>query len=450
MSVTEMNKFADEILPEIHTNIKRNEITNKHQMNLSIIIGIVISMLLSAFFSGMEIAFVSSNRMLVEMDKEKDGIPQRCLSLFYRNPNGFVSTMLVGNNIVLVIYGILFARIFDATLFASYPESTRVLLDTILSTLIVLFTGEFFPKTLFKSNPNKLLTIFAPLAYIFYIILWPISRFSTLLSKGILRVIGIKMDKSKDDGFFTKVDLDNLVQSSIENARSDDEIEEEVKIFQNALDFSDRKVRDCMIPRTEINAVEQSCSVEELQQMFIESGNSKILVYDSDIDHIIGYIHSSEMFNNPKDWRDKILEMPFVPETMAAHKLMQIFLQQKKSIGVVIDEFGGTSGIVCLEDIVEEIFGEIEDEHDSTKYVAEKHGDNEYVLSARLEIDKVNEMFNLDLPENDDYMTVGGMILHYYQSIPKLNEIVKIGKFSFKIIKNTMTKIELVRLKIED
>ena len=419
-------------------------------MNLSIIIGIVISMLLSAFFSGMEIAFVSSNRMLVEIDKEKDGIPQRCLSLFYRNPNGFVSTMLVGNNIVLVIYGILFARIFDATLFASYPESTRVLLDTILSTLIVLFTGEFFPKTLFKSNPNKLLTIFAPLAYIFYIILWPISRFSTLLSKGILRVIGIKMDKSKDDGFFTKVDLDDLVQSSIENARSEDEIEEEVKIFQNALDFSDRKVRDCMIPRTEINAVEQSCSVEELQQMFIESGNSKILVYDSDIDHIIGYIHSSEMFNNPKDWRDKILEMPFVPETMAAHKLMQIFLQQKKSIGVVIDEFGGTSGIVCLEDIVEEIFGEIEDEHDSTKYVAEKHGDNEYVLSARLEIDKVNEMFNLDLPENDDYMTVGGMILHYYQSIPKLNEIVKIGKFSFKIIKNTMTKIELVRLKIED
>lgn len=419
-------------------------------MNLPIIIGIVISMLLSAFFSGMEIAFVSSNRMLVEMDKEKDGIPQRCLSLFYRKPNSFVSTMLVGNNIVLVIYGILFARIFDTTLFANYPESTRVLLDTILSTLIVLFIGEFFPKTLFKSNPNKLLTIFAPLAYIFYIILWPISRFSTLLSKGILRVIGIKMDKSKDDGFFTKVDLDNLVQSSIENARSDDEIKEEVKIFQNALDFSDRKVRDCMIPRTEINAVEQSCSVEELQQMFIESGNSKILVYDSDIDHIIGYIHSSEMFNNPKDWRDKILEMPFVPETMAAHKLMQIFLQQKKSIGVVIDEFGGTSGIVCLEDIVEEIFGEIEDEHDSTKYVAEKHGDNEYVLSARLEIDKVNEMFNLDLPENDDYMTVGGMILHYYQSIPKLNEIVKIGKFSFKIIKNTMTKIELVRLKIED
>lgn len=419
-------------------------------MDLSIIIGIIISMVLSAFFSGMEIAFVSSNRLLVEMDKEKDGISNRCLSLFYRNPNGFVSTMLVGNNIVLVIYGILFAKLFDATLFAPFNDGTRVLLDTIFSTLIVLFTGEFLPKTLFKSNPNTLMNIFAPLAYIFYILLWPISRFSTFLSKIILRLLGIKMNKGGDDGFFTKVDLDDLLQSSINNARSDEDIEEEVKIFQNALDFSDTKVRDCMIPRTEINAVELSCSEEDLRQMFIESGNSKILVYDNDIDHIIGYIHSSEMFSKPKNWRDNILEMPFVPETMTAHKLMQIFLQQKKSIGVVIDEFGGTSGIVCLEDIVEEIFGDIEDEHDSTKYVAKKIGDNEYILSARLEIDKVNEMFDIELPESDDYMTVGGLILNYYQSFPKLNEIVKIGKFSFKIIKNTMTKIELVKLKIED
>lgn len=256
------------------------------------------------------------------------------------------------------------------------------------------------------------------------------------------------MDKETDDGSFTKLDLDYLVQSSIDNARSDDEIEEEVRIFQNALEFSDTKVRDCMIPRTEINAVEQSCPMEELRQKFIESGNSKILVYDDDIDHIIGYIHSSEMFSNPKDWRSKVREMPFVPETMAAHKLMQIFLQQKKTIGVVVDEFGGTSGIVSLEDIVEEIFGDIEDEHDSTKYIAEKTGDREYILSARLEISKVNEMFDIELPDNDEYMTVGGMILHYYQSFPKLNEVVKIGKYSFKIIKNTMTKIELVKLKI--
>lgn len=419
-------------------------------MDLPIITGIIISMVLSAFFSGMEIAFVSSNRLLAEMDREKDGMAQRCISLFYRNPNGFVSTMLVGNNIVLVIYGILFAQLFDTTLFAPFNDGTRVALDTILSTLIVLFTGEFLPKTLFKSNPNRLLTIFAPLAYLFYIVLWPISRFSTFLARIILRITGIKMDKETDDGSFTKVDLDYLVQSTIDNARSDDEIEEEVKIFQNALEFSETKVRDCMIPRTEINAVEQSCTQEELRQKFIESGNSKILVYNDDIDHIVGYIHSSEMFSNPKDWRNKVREMPFVPETMAAHKLMHIFLQQKKTIGVVVDEFGGTSGIVSLEDIVEEIFGDIEDEHDSTKYIAKQTGDKEYVLSARLEIDKVNEMFNLELPDNDDYMTIGGMILHYYQSFPKLNEVVKIGKLSFKIIKNTMTKIELVKLKIED
>lgn len=416
---------------------------------MNIIIGIIITLVLSAFFSGMEIAFVSSNRLLAEMDKEKNGVAQRCLDVFFKNPNGFVSTMLVGNNIVLVVYGILFAMLFDSTIFKTLDEGSRLAADTILSTIIVLFTGEFLPKTFFKSNPNRLLTFFAPLAYVFYIILWPISRFSTFLSRIFLRMIGIKMEKETEPGSFTKVDLDDLVQSSIENARNSDEIEDEVKIFQNALDFRDTKVRDCMIPRTEINAVERNCSPDELLQKFIESGNSKIVVYDGDIDHIIGYIHSSEMFRNPADWHDSVREMPFVPETMAARKLMQMFLQQKKSLGVVVDEFGGTSGIVSLEDIVEEIFGEIEDEHDSTKYIAKQVNDQEYVLSARLEIDTVNEKLGLDLPESDEYMTVGGLILHEYQSFPKLNETVTIGKFSFKIVKNTMTKIELVRLKVE-
>lgn len=405
-------------------------------------------MVLSAFFSGMEIAFVSSNRLLVEMEKEKNGLAQKCLTVFYNNPNGFVSTMLVGNNIVLVVYGILFAQLFDATLFHSYEPATRVVLDTILSTLIVLFTGEFLPKTLFKSNPNRLLTFFAPLAYIFFIVLWPISRFTTFIARVLLRLFGVKIDEKENDGTFTKVDLDYLVQSSIDNAENEDDIEDEVKIFQNALDFQDTKVRDCMVPRTEINAIEENCSLEELQQMFIESGNSKIIVYEGDIDHIKGYIHSSEMFRSPKNWRDHIRRMPFVPETMAAQKLMQVFLQQKKSLGVVVDEFGGTSGIVSLEDIVEEIFGDIEDEHDNLKYVAKQTSDNEYVLSARLEIDKVNEMFDLELPESDDYMTIGGLILHVYQSFPKLNEIITIGQYEFKIIKSTMTKIELVKLKV--
>lgn len=406
-------------------------------------------MALSAFFSGMEIAFVSSNRMLAEMDREGNSIAKNIISRFYNHPNGFVSTMLVGNNIVLVVYGILVARLFDNTIFSSLDDGMKVTADTLLSTLVILFTGEFLPKILFKNNANRLLSVFSVPAYLFYIILWPISRFSTLVSKFLLRLVGIRMETEADDDGFSKVDLDYLVQSSIENAQSDDEINEEVKIFQNALDFSDCKVRDCMVPRTEVNAVDvNDCTVDELMQKFVESGNSKIIVYDSDIDHIIGYIHSSEMFRNRDNWRECVCKMPFVPETMAAQKLMHIFLQQKKSLGVVVDEFGGTSGIVSLEDIVEEIFGDIEDEHDSTKYIATQIGENEYMLSARLEIDKVNDLFDLGLPESDDYMTVGGYILHEYQSFPKLNEVITIGRYEFRIIKSTMTKIELVKLKV--
>ena len=413
----------------------------------ALVIGLIISMVFSAFFSGMEIAFVSSNRLLVEMDKERNGLAQKAIALFYRHPNNFVSTMLVGNNIALVVYGILFARIFDATLFASLNDGARVMADTLLSTLVVLFTGEFLPKTIFRSHANTLLTFFAVPAYVCYVVLYPVSRCATLLSKGLLRLFGVKMSKNTDDNVFTKVDLDYLVQSSIDSAKDDDDIDEEVKIFQNALDFTDTKVRDCMVPRTEIDAIEDTCTIEQLRQKFIESGHSKVVVYHEDIDHITGYIHSSEMFRNPADWTKCLREMTFVPETMAASKMMQTFLQQKKSLGVVVDEFGGTSGLISLEDIVEEIFGEIEDEHDSTTYVAKRLDDGEYLLSARLEIEKVNEMFGLHLPENDDYMTVGGLILHEYQSFPKLNEVVVVGPYEFKIIKNTATKIELVRLK---
>lgn len=416
------------------------------QIDLSLIVGILVTMVFSAFFSGMEIAFVSSNRMLAEMDKEKSGLTQRLVSLFYAHPNGFVSTMLVGNNIALVIYGILIARLFDNTIFAGFDAGFTVPADTILSTLIVLFTGEFLPKTFFKASPNRLLSFFSPIAYVCYVVLWPISKFSTFLSKILLRILGIKMDKESGDEGFSKIDLDYLVQSSIDNAEKESDINDEVKIFQNALDFSDTKVRDCMVPRTEIQAVDMDASLEELLQKFVESGNSKIIVYREDIDHIEGYIHSSELFRNPKKWQEHIRTMPFVPETMQAQKLLQMFLQQKKTLGVVVDEFGGTSGLVSLEDIVEEIFGDIEDEHDATKYVAKQTPDGDYILSARLEIDKVNEKFGLDLPESDEYMTVGGLILHEYQSFPKLNEVIKIGKFEFKIIKSTSRKIELVQL----
>ena len=417
-------------------------------IDMSLVAGILTMMVFSAFFSGMEIAFVSSNRMRAEMDKEKSVFTQKILAKFYSHPNGFVSTMLVGNNIVLVVYGILFAQLFDQTLFKNLEPEMAVMADTVLSTLVVLFTGEFLPKVFFKSNANKLLTVFSPIAYLFYLLLWPISKFATFLARCLLRMLGIRMEAKADDEGFSKVDLDYLVHSSIDSAQKGGEIDEEVKIFQNALDFSELKVRDCMIPRTEINAVSITCDVSELQQMFIESGHSKIIVYEEDVDHIIGYIHSSEMFRNAAKWKERINTMPFVPETMAAHKLMKMFMQQKKSLAVVVDEFGGTSGIVALEDIVEEIFGDIEDEHDNSNLTAQQLETGEYLLSARLEIDKVNERFGLDLPESDEYMTLGGLILHYYESFPKLNEIVKIGRFEFKIVKNTMTKILLVKLKV--
>jgi CBS domain containing-hemolysin-like protein len=414
----------------------------------SLIIGLLVSMLFSAFFSGMEIAFVSSNRLRAEMDREKNRFSQRIIKTFYQHPNNFVSTMLVGNNISLVIYGILFAKLFDSTLFEPLSDGVRVTCDTLLSTLVVLFTGEFLPKSIFKNNPNTLLTVFAVPAWICYVVLYPISRFATLLSKGLLRLVGIRMKSAGEEKEFTKVDLDYLVQDSIDNANNDDEIEEEVKIFQNALDFSETKIRDCMVPRTEIDAVEDTSTIEQLKQMFIESGHSKILVFHEDIDHVIGYVHSSDMFHNPTDLAGIIREISFVPETMLASKLMAQLMQQKRSLAVVIDEFGGTSGLVSLEDIMEEITGEIEDEHDNTNHVAKKLNDHEYMLSARLEITKINEMFDLNLPESDEYMTLGGLILHEYQSFPKLNEVVKIDRYEFKIVKNTATKIELVRLNI--
>ena len=415
-------------------------------------------MLFSAFFSGMEIAFVSSNRLLAEMDREKNGLSQKAITVFYQHPNNFVSTMLVGNNIALVIYGILFAQIFDATLFAPFSDGIRVTLDTLLSTVIVLFTGEFLPKTIFKNTPNTMLTVFAIPAWLCYVILYPISRLATLLSKGLLRLVGIRMAKENEEREFTKVDLDYLVQTSIDNAGDEDLIGEEVKIFQNALDFSETKVRDCMVPRTEIDAVEDTATIEELKQTFIESGHSKIIVYHEDIDHIIGYIHSSDMFrlDNSAEANSSLFtlhssllrEISFVPETMLASRLMKQLMQQKRSLAIVVDEFGGTSGLVSLEDIMEEITGEIEDEHDSTNHVAKQLSDHEFILSARLEISKINEQFDLSLPESDEYMTLGGLILHVYQSFPKLNEVVKFGEFEFKIVKNSATKIELVRLTV--
>ena len=416
---------------------------------MSIIIYLLITMAFSAFFSGMEIAFVSVDKLRFEMNR-KGGVSSRILSLFFRNPNDFISTMLVGNNIALVIYGILMAQIIGDNLLAGWITNhfVMVLVQTVISTLIILVTGEFLPKTLFKINPNLALNVCAVPLFICYVVLYPISKFSSGVSYLFLRLFGMKVNKEASAKAFGKVDLDYFVQSSIDNAESEETLDTEVKIFQNALDFSAVKIRDCIVPRTEVVAVALDTSLEELKGRFVESGISKIIVYDGNIDNVVGYIHSSEMFRSPKDWRDHVKEVPIVPETMAAHKLMKLFMQQKKTIAVVVDEFGGTSGIVSLEDLVEEIFGDIEDEHDNTSYIWKQIGEHEYVLSARLEIEKVNETFNLELPESDDYLTVGGLILNQYQSFPKLHELVSVGKYQFKIIKVTATKIELVRLKV--
>lgn len=416
---------------------------------MEILFNILISLAFSAFFSGMEISYVSANKLRLELDKKDKSLTSKILDVFFHNPNQFISTMLVGNNIALVVYGLQMAILLEPWI-AHFvdQEALIVLIQSIISTILILFTGEFIPKTIFKIDPNFFLRLFAVPLYIIYIVLYPVSKFSSLLSFLILKLAGVK--NLKDSGVYTlgKVDLDYFIQQSIEDAPQDSDMDTEVKIFQNALEFSNVKVRDCIVPRTEIVACDKHVTTDELRSRFIETGLSKILIYDDNIDNIIGYIHSSELFKHPDHWLEQLCKVSIVPETMAANKLMRVLMQEKKSLAVVVDEFGGTSGIVTLEDLVEEIFGEIEDEHDMKREVARKISENEYLLSGRMEIDTINEMFGLDLPESDDYVTIAGLILHYYQKFPKLNESIEYGKYTFKIVKATATKIELVRMKV--
>lgn len=417
------------------------------------IILLVIVILFSALFSGMEIAFIASNKFLMEIDMSNKTLTSRILDKFYRNSNNFVSSLLVGNNIVLVIYGILMASLLNRTILASLNDtpSAQLLLQTIISTIIIIITGEFIPKALFRIDPNSTMKRFAMPTFLLYIILYPTARFTTWISCKILRMFNIHINKETRDTTFSKMELTDLIQSSIENAKEEEEaIDNDVKIFQNALDFSDIRVRDCFVPRTEIWAVELNTSLEELKLQFIESGHSKIIVYKEDINNVIGYIHSSELFRTADKWQKKICRMPIVPETLSAQKLMRTLMQQKKSLAVVVDEFGGTSGIISLEDLLEEIIGEIEDEHDNINLVAKETGEGEYLLSGRLEVERINEMFNLELPESDEYQTLGGMILSYHQSFPQLNETITIDKYQFKIMKQRSTKIELVKMKISE
>lgn len=422
-------------------------------MDPIIFLYLFLSILFSAFFSGMEIAFVSVDKLRLRLD-EKGKLTSRILNLFFHSPNNFISTMLVGNNIMLVIYGILMAKVIGYFIFGINDNSgdnfATVLSETLISSLIILLTGEFLPKSLFKIDPSGMLCTFAFPLFICYIVLYPISKFASGISYLFLRMLGLRVNTETKAKAFGKVDLDYFIQLSIDHAQDSNNVDTEVKMFQNALEFSNVKVRDCIVPRTEVVGVDKNnTTLEELMKVFVESGISKVIIYDGGIDNVVGYIHSSEMFHDSEDWKNCIKALPIVPETMAAHKLMKQFMQQKKSIAVVVDEFGGTSGIVTLEDLVEEIFGDIEDEHDTSSYVSKQIGEHEYVLSARLEIEKVNETYGLELPVSDDYLTIGGLILNKYQGFPKLHEIVSIENYQFKILKILPVRIELVSLKVQ-
>ena len=407
----------------------------------------LVALFFSALFSGLEIAFVSADRLRFEMDVERNTFSSRLLERFFRNPNIYISTMLVGNNIALVLYSTMMAHLIEMLLPQGLivNEFLMIVLETLVSTAIVIVVGEFVPKTVFRYNPNGKLNFMAFPIYLIYIILYPISLFTTWLSRIILRILGVRIDRENTAKAFSKVDLDYFVQSGLSGTEEDSQPDSEVRIFQNVLDFSNVKTRDCMVPRNEVCAVEKGVSWNALRERFIETGYSKILVYDEDMDHIIGYIHSSELFRHKADWRDHIQTVSFVPETLAAQKLMKQLMARKKSLAVVVDEFGGTSGIVSLEDIIEEILGDIQDEHDVTNLIAKKTDDG-YLFSGRMEIDRVNSMVGLDIPESDEYMTVGGLILNRAKGFPKVNEKINVGDYSFRILKRGETKIELVEL----
>ena len=391
---------------------------------------------------------MSSNKLRFELDKKQKNLASGILSIFYRNPQRYISTMLVGNNICLVIYGILMAKMLEPALSVLGNDFLMIISQAIIATVIVLFTGEFLPKTIFRINPNLWLRIFSWLLLAFYVLLYPVSTFSSWFSIRVLKLFGVGINSGVQESLFSRIDLNYLIQESFDNDKTEKEFENEVKIFQNALDFSKVRLRDCSVPRTEIIALEYNSTLEALKQTFIETGLSKIPIYKTDIDNIIGYIHSSEMFEHQKEWKKHINPIPIVPENMAAQKLMKLFMQQKKSIAVVVDEFGGTAGIITLEDIIEEIFGEIEDEHDNRDYIAEKTGENEYLLSGRLEVKNANLLLDLNIPESDEYETIAGFILHHHQHFPKLNELVRIEGFTCKCVKVTNNRIEQVKLTV--
>ncbi|MDT0606747.1 hemolysin family protein [Croceitalea rosinachiae] len=429
-------------------------------MDFSVLI-IILSLLFSAFFSGMEIAFVSANRIHIELEKKQDGFLAKVLALLTKKPSKFIATMLIGNNIALVVYGLFMGDLLMDRFAGLLPTNSSfinllltdfsLLSQTIISTIIILLTAEFLPKVMFQIYSNTLLKIFAIPAYFFYVLFSTVSWFIIKVSDFILRTF-FKTEGDEVQLAFTKIELGDYITEQMEAVEEEDHIDSEIQLFQNALEFSEVKAREVMVPRTEIIAVELDETPKNLTKLFTETGLSKILIYKETIDDIIGYVHSYELFKKPKTIKSILLPVEFVPETMLVHEILNVLTKRRKSIAVVLDEYGGTSGIMTVEDIVEELFGEIEDEHDSTDLHEERLSENVFKFSARLEVDYINENYKLELPDGDDFETLGGLIMSETEEIPEQDEEIKIDNFLFHILEVSNNKIDLVsvhRLKDE-
>ncbi len=413
---------------------------------------IILTLFLSAFFSGMEIAFVSSNRLRIELDLKKNLLSARILSRFYKNPSHFIGALLFGNNVALVVYGIAMANVLEPAIASWLPESiysnfTLLLAQTIIATILILIVAEFLPKIFFRINPNGLLNAFSVPVYLIYYIFYPIIvlyiGLSELIIKGVFRI-----ELTRSDYRFSSVDLNDYLMEYAQQEESEDEVQHDIQLFQNAIEFRHVKLRECMVPRTEIEAVSSTTTLKELLNRFADTKHSKILVYNDNIDNIVGYVHSFDMFKKPASISEVIREIHVYPETFAANRLLSQFIQDRQGIAVVLDEFGGTSGIVSMEDIIEEIFGEIDDEFDEDSTVEKELGDNEYIFSTRLEIDYLNETYKLGFPEAEEYETLAGFILHYHESIPEHHEEVIIHPYIIKVLKATENRLDEVHLKL--
>ena len=418
---------------------------------------IVLSLILSAFFSGMEIAYVSSNKIHIEIEKKQGGLLSKLLTKITAKPSKFIATMLIGNNIALVIYGFYMGDML-VDWFASYlPSSSPIinslftelslLTQTVISTLVILVTAEFLPKVFFQIYANSLLKLFAVPAYLFYVLFSFVSHFVIWISDVILKYL-FKTEGDEVQLAFTKVELGNYISEQMESVEAHDTVDSEIQIFQNALEFSEVKSREVMVPRTELSAIEIHDSLSNLNDLFTQTGHSKILVYKTTIDDILGYVHSFDLFKAPKNIKSMLRPVEYVPETMFAKDVLNVLIKKRKSLAVVLDEYGGTSGIMTVEDVIEELVGEIEDEHDTFELIEEKINNHTYVFSARNEVDHINETYKFQLPESENYETLGGFVVNHTEEIPEKNQEIKIDQFHFTIKEVSNTKIELVELKI--